>query len=96
MSLIALQGGIYAQRVHPFTLFHKLHTLSHPNNETMRDDDRMTLTEVTVLLPPATTNSTCGLQSSPLSALRVLMQQHTHTQTYTHKHSQSHLSTTIL
>lgn len=58
MSLIALQGSIYAQYVHPFTHFHKLHTLSHPHNETMRNDDNMTLTLVTVLLPSATTNST--------------------------------------
>lgn len=43
MSLIALQGGIYAQHVHPFTHFHKLHTLSHPHNETMKDEDKMTL-----------------------------------------------------
>lgn len=58
MSLIALQGGIYAQHVNPFTRFHKLHTLCHPHNETMRDDDRMSSTLMTVLLPSATANST--------------------------------------
>lgn len=52
------EGRIYAQHVHPFTHFHKLHTLSPPHNETMRDDDRMTLTAVTVLLPLTKTNST--------------------------------------
>lgn len=58
MSLIALQGGIYAQHVHPFTHFNKFHTLSHPHNEAMRNDDRMTLTVVIVVADGNKTNST--------------------------------------